>query len=326
MALDYNFNMVFPKVNVINDPDNEFHKTFEIEPLEKGFGLTVGNAIRRIGLSSLPGGAVKQISIKGVAHEYDVFPTIVEDITTVVLAIKNLHLKIDEQDKDYVLTLRGNKAGILTGADIECPAGVEVTNPDLKIVTLASDEDFYMELIASKGLGYVLAETHRGKEKKANTIFVDSNYTPVQNIHYAVEDTRVGDMTNYDKLILDITTNGTVSPEDAFIYSSHILKTHMTVFEELDTSVESSEVFEDPTQIVEGTLEVDNDNETSTSIEILEISNRAYNGLKRANINTIEELCTKTKKAIAALDNIGAKTVDEIEKQLEELGYSLQQQ
>ncbi len=323
MALDYNFNMVFPKVKVIDDPANVFHKTFEIEPLEKGFGLTIGNALRRIGLSSLPGGAVKQISIKGVAHEFDVFPTIVEDITTVVLSIKNLHLKIDEQDQDYVLTLRGNKAGILTAADIECPAGVEVTNPDLKIVTLASDTDFYMELIASKGLGYILAETHRGKEKKANTIFVDSTYTPVENIHYSVEDTRVGDMTNYDKLILDITTNGTVSPEDAFVYSSHIMKQHMNIFENLDTTVEESEVFEDLNAgIVDSELEEENV-VTTTSIEILEISNRAYNGLKRANVNTIEELCTKSKKEISSLDNIGAKTVDEIEKQLEELGYSL---
>lgn len=323
MALDYNFNMVFPKVKVIDDPNNEFHKTFEIEPLEKGFGLTIGNALRRIGLSSLPGGAVKQISIKGVAHEYDVFPVIVEDITTVVLSIKDLHLKIDEQDQDYVLTLRGNKAGVLTAADIECPAGVEVTNPDLKIVTLASDSEFYMELIASKGLGYVLAETHRGKEKKANTIFVDSSYTPVSNIHYAVEDTRVGDMTNFDKLVLDITTNGTVSPEDAFIYSSHILKDHMNIFENLDTSIDESQVFQDPNVTSTSSLEDEESESVTTSIEILEISNRAYNGLKRANINTIEELCTKSKKEISSLDNIGAKTVDEIEKQLEELGYSL---
>lgn len=323
MALDYNFNMVFPKVKVIDDPENIFHKTFEIEPLEKGFGLTIGNALRRIGLSSLPGGAVKQISIKGVAHEYDVFPTIVEDITTVVLSIKNLHLKIDEQDQDYVLTLRGNKAGELTAADIECPAGVEVTNPDLKIVTLASDSDFYMELIASKGLGYVLAETHRGKEKKANTIFVDSTYTPVENIHYAVEDTRVGDMTNYDKLILDITTNGTVSPEDAFIYSSHIMRDHMTIFENLDTTIAESQVFQDPNAGSISSIIEEESVSTTTSIEILEISNRAYNGLKRANVNTIEELCTKSKKEISSLDNIGAKTVDEIEKQLEELGYSL---
>ncbi len=315
--------MVFPKVKVIDDPNNEFHKTFEIEPLEKGFGLTIGNALRRIGLSSLPGGAVKQISIKGVAHEYDVFPVIVEDITTVVLSIKDLHLKIDEQDQDYVLTLRGNKAGVLTAADIECPAGVEVTNPDLKIVTLASDSEFYMELIASKGLGYVLAETHRGKEKKANTIFVDSSYTPVSNIHYAVEDTRVGDMTNFDKLVLDITTNGTVSPEDAFIYSSHILKDHMNIFENLDTSIDESQVFQDPNVTSTSSLEDEESESVTTSIEILEISNRAYNGLKRANINTIEELCTKSKKEISSLDNIGAKTVDEIEKQLEELGYSL---
>lgn len=321
MALDYDFNMVFPKVNVDTNPENEFAKQFTIEPLEKGYGTTVGNALRRIALSSLPGGAVKQISIKGVAHEYDVLPTIVEDITTIVLAVKGLNLAIDSQDQDYVLTLRGNKKGILTGADIECPVGVEVKNKDLKIVTLAEDGDFYMELIASKGIGYVLAEVHRGKEKKANTIFVDSIYTPVTKFSYGVEDTRVGDMTNFDKLVVNIETNGMITPEEALSYSSHIMREHMVLLENVEQTIEQSKVFEDKKDTsVESVVE--ESSPAATSIETLDISNRAYNGLKRANVNSIEELCAKTKKEISALDNIGAKTVDEIEKQLEELGHS----
>lgn len=322
MALDYDFNMVFPKVNVTENSENEFSKQFAIEPLEKGFGTTVGNALRRIALSSLPGGAVKQISIKGVAHEFDVLPSIVEDITTVVLAVKDLKLNIETQDQDYALILRGSKKGVLTAGDIECPVGVEVMNKDLKIATLSEDTDFYMELIASKGIGYVLAEVHRGKEKKANTIFVDSIYTPVTKFSYFVEDTRVGDMTNYDKLLLNIETNGMLTPEEALSYASHIMKEHMLLLENVEETIEQSKVFEEKKEVtVEDTVSLVEE-EISTSIETLDISNRAYNGLKRANINSIEELCAKSKKEISSLDNIGAKTVDEIEKQLEELGYS----
>jgi len=311
--------MIFPKVKVIDDAKDANHKTFQIDPLESGFGITIGNTLRRISLSSLPGGAVKQISIKGVSHEFDVLPTIVEDITTVVLSVKDLKLRIDNQDEDYVLKLEGNKKGELYGKDIICPAGVEVVNKDCKIVTLAKDEDFYMEFVASKGLGYVLSEDNRGKEKKANVIYVDSIYTPVTKFAYRVEDTRVGDKTNYDKLFVDIHTNGTITPEEALSYSAHIMKEHMLLLENLQETIEKSKVFNE-IKIVD-TIEAAVQSE-ETSIETLDISNRAYNGLKRANINTIEELCVKSKKEISSLDNIGAKTVDEIEKQLEELGFS----
>jgi DNA-directed RNA polymerase subunit alpha len=311
--------MIFPKVKVLDDKNDPNHKQFQIDPLESGFGITIGNTLRRISLSSLPGGAVKQISIKGVSHEFDVLPTIIEDITTVVLAVKDLKLRIDNQDEDYVLTLSGNKAGVLTAADIVCPAGVEIVNKDLKIVTLADDKDFYMEFVASKGLGYVLAETNRGKEKKASVIYVDSIYTPVTKFAYSVEDTRVGDKTNFDKLILDIYTNGTITPEEALSYSSHIMKEHMFILENIEETIERSKVFQ---EVKVESVDVADVPAEETSIETLDISNRAYNGLKRAGINTIEELCEKSKKEISSLDNIGAKTVDEIEKQLEELGYN----
>ncbi len=317
----YNFNMVFPKVKVNEVNENPNHKQFEIDPLESGFGITVGNALRRIALSSLPGGAVKQISIKGVSHEFDVLDAIVEDITTVVLAVKNLRLRIEEQDQDYVLTLKTNKAGTITAGDIEVPAGVEVINKDLKIATLNEGHEFEMELIADKGLGYVLADTNRGKEKQARLIFVDSIYTPVSRFAFHVEDTRVGDKTNYDKLIIDIETNGTISPEEAISYSGHIMKEHMLLMENLEETIEQSKVFQEQKMIVENEAVVV-DKKEETSIETLDISNRAYNGLKRANINTIEELCSKSKKEISSLDNIGAKTVDEIEQQLIELGYN----
>ncbi len=317
----YNFNMVFPKVKVNEVNENPNHKQFEIDPLESGFGITVGNTLRRIALSSLPGGAVKQISIKGVSHEFDVLDAIVEDITTVVLAVKNLRLRIDEQDQDYVLTLKTDKSGIITAGDIDAPAGVEVINKDLKIATLNEGHEFEMELIADKGVGYVLADTNRGKEKQARLIFVDSIYTPVSRFTYHVEDTRVGDKTNYDKLIIDIETNGTISPEEAISYAGHIMKEHMLLMENLEETIERSKVFQEQKMIVENEA-VSVDKKEETSIETLDISNRAYNGLKRANINTIEELCSKSKKEISSLDNIGAKTVDEIEQQLIELGYN----
>ncbi len=317
----YDFNMVFPKVKVTEVNENPNHKKFEIDPLESGFGITVGNALRRIALSSLPGGAVKQISIKGVSHEFDVLEAINEDITSVVLAIKNLRLRLEEQDQDYVLTLKTNKAGTITAGDIDAPVGVEVINKDLVIATLNEGHEFEMELVADKGLGYVLADTNRGKEKIANVIFVDSIYTPVSRFAFHVEDTRVGDKTNYDKLIVDIETNGTISPEEAISYSGHIMKEHMMLMADLENTIEQSKVFQEQKMIVENE-EVTVDKSEETSIETLDISNRAYNGLKRANINTIEELCAKSKKEISSLDNIGAKTVDEIEQQLIELGYN----
>ncbi len=317
----YDFNMVFPKVKVTEVNENPNHKKFEIDPLESGFGITVGNALRRIALSSLPGGAVKQISIKGVSHEFDVLEAINEDITSVVLAVKNLRLRLEEQDHDYVLTLKTNKAGTITAGDIDAPEGVEVINKDLVIATLNEGHEFEMELVADKGLGYVLADTNRGKEKIANIIFVDSIYTPVSRFAFHVEDTRVGDKTNYDKLIVDIETNGTISPEEAISYSGHIMKEHMMLMADLENTIEQSKVFQEQKMIVESE-EVTVDKSEETSIETLDISNRAYNGLKRANINTIEELCAKSKKEISSLDNIGAKTVDEIEQQLIELGYN----
>lgn len=322
MNYTYDFDLALPSISKVDaETNSEFRQQFEVRPLENGFGITVGNALRRIALSTLPGGAVTKIQIKGVSHEFDVLDSIVEDITSVVLAVKDLKVKIDEQNQDFVLVLEGNKKGELYASDIECPAGVEIINKDKKIVTLASDTPFYMELTARKGIGYKLADENRGKEKKANVIYVDSIYTPVKVFSYHVEDTRVGDITNYDRLLIDIETNGTITPEEALSYSAHIMKEHMALLENIEEAINQSQVFienkiEQETQIVE---EAENQN----AIETLDISNRAYNGLKRAGINTIEDLCKKTKKEIAAVDNIGAKTVDEIQKQLQELGYVL---
>lgn len=316
----YDFDLIFPQIEVIEDTENQFHNTFEISPLQSGYGVTLGNALRRVALSSLPGSAIKQISIKGVSHEFDVLSTIVEDITSIVLAVKNIALRIDPayQNEEFVLTLEGNATGSLTAGDIICPMGVEIINKDLHLVTLAEDAPFYMELVAVTGTGYILSDENRGKEKKANVIYVDSIFTPVSLFSYSVTDTRVGDKTNYDKLTIDIHTNGMLTPKEALSYASHIMKEHMYILENIDETIEKSRVF------TEFKLVSDFEEEPSkeqTSIETLDVSNRAYNGLKRAKINTIEELCAKSKKEIAALDNIGAKTVDEIEKQLEELGF-----
>lgn len=322
MNYTYDFDLVLPTISKVDaDTNNEYRQCFEIRPLENGFGITVGNALRRVALSTLPGGAVTKIQIKGVSHEFDVLDTIVEDITSVVLAVKDLKVKIDEQNQDFVLVLEGNKKGELYASDIQCPAGVEIINKDLKIVTLAENKPFYMELTARKGIGYKLADENRGKEKKANVIYVDSIYTPVKVFSYRVEDTRVGDITNYDRLLIDIETNGTISPEEALSYSAHIMKEHMMLVENIEEAINQSQVF------IESKVEVDtqiiDEADSQNAIETLDISNRAYNGLKKAGINTIEDLCNKTKKEIAAVDNIGAKTVDEIQKQLQELGYVL---
>ncbi len=318
MSKAYNFDMVFPKV-VVENGENENHKRFILEPLENGFGITIGNVLRRIALSSLPGGAVKKINIKGVNHEYDVIPGAIEDVTSVILALKELYFKIEEQDEDYVLTISVNKKGEILASDINCPEGVEIINKDKKIVTLSEKIEFNMEIVVSKGIGYKLADENRGKEKKSQEIFIDSIFTPVTKFAYHVEDTRVGDKTNYDKLILDIWTNGMLTPEEVLTYSAHILKEHTLLIENLEDTIALSNVFNKEVEIKE--VEEESEEEEYTSIEALDISNRAYNGLKRANINTIEELVQKNKKEIGTLDNIGAKTIDEIETQLEDLGF-----
>lgn len=315
----YDFNIVFPSVKIIDDENNPHRKQFVIEPLENGFGITVGNALRRIALSTLPGGAVKKIKIAGVAHEFDSIKGARDEVTNVVLAVKDLNVRIDNQDDEVTLNLKGNKKGDLLAGDIICPEGVEIINKDLRIVTLTEDVDFEMEIVVAKGRGYVLAEENRNKEKKANEIYVDSIFTPVERFSYEVTDTRVGDKTNYDKLIIDIETNGMLTPEEAISYSAHIMKEHTLLLENLEETINKSIVFNEAAQaaLVEETQE---SQEEETSIETLDISNRAYNGLKRANINTIEELAKHSKKEISGLDNIGSKTVDEIEQQLTDLG------
>lgn len=319
MMNTYDFNIVFPSVKIIDDENNPHRKQFVIEPLENGFGITVGNALRRIALSTLPGGAVKKIKIAGVAHEFDSIKGARDEVTNVVLAVKDLNVRIDNQDDEVTLNLKGNKKGDLLAGDIICPEGVEIINKDLRIVTLTEDVDFEMEIVVAKGRGYVLAEENRNKEKKANEIYVDSIFTPVERFSYEVTDTRVGDKTNYDKLIIDIETNGMLTPEEAISYSAHIMKEHTLLLENLEETINKSIVFNEAAQaaLVEETQE---NQEEETSIETLDISNRAYNGLKRANINTIEELAKHSKKEISGLDNIGSKTVDEIEQQLTDLG------
>lgn len=321
----YDFNIVFPSVKIIDDETNPHRKQFVIEPLENGFGITVGNALRRIALSTLPGGAVKKIKIAGVAHEFDTINGARDEVTSVVLAVKDLNIRIDNQEEEVTLRLFGNKKGDLLAGDIECPEGVEIINKDLRLVTLTEDVDFEMEILASKGRGYILAEENRNKEKKANEIYVDSIFTPVERFSYEVTDTRVGDKTNYDKLIIDIETNGMLTPEEAISYSAHIMKEHTLLLENLEETINKSIVFNEAAQaaLVE---ESEESQEEETSIETLDISNRAYNGLKRANINTIEELAKHSKKEISGLDNIGSKTVDEIEQQLTDLGIKFREE
>ncbi len=321
----YDFNIVFPCVKIINDDENPHRKQFIIEPLENGFGITVGNALRRIALSTLPGGAVKKIKIADVAHEFDTIKGARDEVTSVVLAIKDLNLRINNQEEEVVLRLKSNKKGELFASDIECPEGVEIINKDLRIITLTEDIDFDMEIVATKGRGYVLAEENRNKEKKANEIYVDSIFTPVEKFSYEVTDTRVGDKTNYDKLIIDIETNGMLTPEEAISYSAHIMKEHTLLLENLEETINKSIVFN---EVVQAALEEDSSesHEEETSIETLDISNRAYNGLKRANINTIEELAKHSKKEISGLDNIGSKTVGEIEQQLTDLGIKFREE
>lgn len=325
MSQIYNYNIVFPKIEV-KDTDNPNKKQFILEPLEHGFGTTIGNALRRIALSTLPGGAVRRITIGGVAHEFDSVNGSIDEVTSIILKVKDLKIRIDDSvdEEEVYLEINKDTKGDVLASDIICPTGVEVINKDLVLLTLTEDVEFKMVLEAVKGRGYVLAEQNRGKEKTPNEIYVDSIFTPVEKFSFNVEDTRVGDKTNYDKLTIDIETNGMLTPEEAISHASHIMMEHIGYLSNIEENINKSNVFDEPS-FNEIITDDEEDTEDETSIETLDISNRAYNGLKRAGINTIEELIQRSRKEISTLDNIGSKTVDEIEVQLSDLGISFKE-
>ena len=306
-----------PRVEVIEKENGSVTK-FVVEPLERGFGITLGNCLRRTLLGSMPGAAAVAIKIDGIQHEFSSIPGVTEDVTDIVLNIKNLAVKTSVLDEDFTTTLYLHKkgAGVVTAQDIEVNDQVEILNPDLKICTLDDNAKLDMEIIIGRGRGYVPAQKNKKEEYPIGTIAIDSIFTPVKAVNYSVESTRVGQSIDYDKLTLDVTTNGTMSAKEIISLAAKIVQDHIQLFVGLvdymgDMDILVSHEEDKPVKVME------------MSIEDMDLSVRSYNCLKRANINTIEDLTKKSKDDMLKVRNLVLKSLEEVIHKLEGMGLSL---
>jgi len=298
-----------PSIKIEKSDDKRYGR-FVIMPLERGYGITIGNSLRRIMLSSLPGFAVSEIKVEGVQHELSTIPGVKEDMTEIILNIKSLAIK-------YVgTTPEPNGEGVVKASDIQHDSDIEIANPDQVIATLCGkNAKLYMELTVTEGRGYVGADRVRPGDHNIGTIAVDAIYTPIERVNATVEDTRVGQSTDYDKLTLDVYTNGTITPEEAVSIAAKILSEHLGLLVDLSEKGAGIEILS-PAVPVDPNVQVD-----GMSIEDLELSVRSFNCLKRAGINTVAELCEKTIEDMMKVRNLGKKSLDEIQLKLEEIGY-----
>ena len=297
--------------------DNKFGR-FVVEPLERGYGLTLGNSLRRIMLSSLPGAAVSQIKIDGVQHEFSCIEGVKEDVSDIIMNIKSLAIRnTSETDEPKTAYIEYEGEGVVHASDIQTDQDIHIMNPDQVIATLSGRKTkLFIELTITKGRGYVSADRNKDEDTKIGVIPVDSIYTPVQRVNVTVENTRVGQQTDFDKLTLDVTTNGTLGPDEAVSLAAKVLSEHLSVFIDLSDNAKTTEVMAEPVD----------DNRTKAmemSIEELELSVRSFNCLKRAGINTVQELCSKTPDEMMKVRNLGKKSLDEVLEKLKELGLKL---
>ena len=297
------------------EPDDAAYGKYVVEPLERGYGMTLGNSLRRILLSSLPGYAATSIKIAGVQHEFTTVPGVKEDVTEIVLNIKRLLVKLHCQGVKTVYIDAVGPCEVKAG-DIKADGEVEILNPDLLICTLGPDATLNMEITLSQGRGYVSAEGNKTPQTPIGVIPVDSIYSPVKKVNYTVEPCRVGDRTDYDKLTLEVWTNGTIPAMDAVSLGAKIMSDHLTVFTGLSDAVSTGST------IVEKTSDRP-DAKLSMTIDELDLSVRSFNCLKRANINTVADLINKTGEDMMKVRNMGKKSLDEVQKKLEMMGLSL---
>ncbi len=307
-----------PRIEIAEISDDNKYGKFVVEPLERGYGITLGNSLRRIMLSSLPGTAVSQVKIKGVLHEFSSLPGVKEDVTEIVMNIKDLCIKNNSttnEPKVAYIDASGDK--VVTAGDIQVDADLEILNPDLVIANLSGPEaKLEMELLITNGRGYVGSDKNKGLDSSIDAIAVDSIYTPVERVNLTVQNTRVGQVTDYDKLTLDVFTNGTLVPDEAVSLAAKVLSEHLNLFIDLSENAKSVDVMvEKEDDQKEKVLEM--------SIDELELSVRSYNCLKRAGINTVEELTNKTPDDMMKVRNLGRKSLDEVYAKLKELGLSL---
>ena len=305
------------KPNIIcekQNSDNTYAK-FVMEPLERGFGSTLGNSIRRVLLSCLPGAAVTRVKIDGVLHEFSTMDGVSEDIVNIVMNLKGLAVKLYVNEaKTLILDVQGPKE--VTAADISLDADVEILNPDMHVATLDKGSNIYMEITVEKGRGYVLADRNKEQDMPIGVIPVDSLFTPVRKVNFTVENTRVGQITDYDKLAIELWTNGTIAPDEAVSLAAKIVSEHLAQFIGLTEHVQNVEIMVEPEEDKkEKVLEI--------TIEELDLSVRSYNCLKRAGINTVEELIKRNEEEMMKVRNLGRKSLEEVEQKLAALGLSL---
>ena len=305
-----------PQYKVTEYIESNNYGKFEIEPLERGFGDTLGNSLRRVMLSSLPGSAITSVYIEGVMHEFQTIEGIYEDVTTIVLNLKNVVVK-NHTEENQVLTLNVDKEGVVTAGDIECPADVEIINKDQVIATIVNGGSLHMEMTVSNGRGFVRAEANKKllKDAKLGTIAIDSAYSPIDRINYEVEDARVGQATNYDKLTVEVSTNGAMKPEEAIALASRILVEHFEILTELNEIA-------DITGLMTQQDEDPKVKALETSIDDMEFSVRAYNCLKRSGINTMQDLVNRKESDMMKIRNLGKKSLKEVLDKVKQMGLS----
>ncbi len=313
------FDFDSPNIEVAEISEDKRYGKFIVEPLERGYGITLGNSLRRIMLASLPGAAVSQVKIDGVLHEFSSIPGVKEDVTEIVMNLKSLAIKNNcetDEVKKAIIDFEGE--GVVRASDIQVDQDIEIMNPDQVIATLngGKDSKLYMEILITKGRGYISADKNKSEDLPIGVIAVDSIYTPVERVNITVENTRVGQITDYDKLSLDVYTDATLAPDEAVSLAAKVLSEHLKLFINLSENAKNAEVMiEKEDDEKEKVLEM--------SIDELELSVRSYNCLKRAGINTVEELTNRTSEDMMKVRNLGRKSLDEVLAKLKELGLQL---
>lgn len=313
------FDFEKPKIEIAEISEDKRYGRFVVEPLERGYGTTLGNSLRRIMLSSLPGSAVSQVKIDGVVHEFCAIPGVKEDVTEIIMNIKNLAVK-NNSDINEVKTAYIEAEGecVVTAKDIQVDQDIEIVNSDQVIATLSGGPDcrLFIEMTITNGRGYVGADKNKTEDMPIDMISIDSIYTPVERVNLTVENTRVGQITDFDKLTLDVYTNGTLAPDEAVSLAAKVLSEHLNSFIDSSENAKTVDVMVD---------KVNNEKEKvlEMNIDELELSVRSYNCLKRAGINTVEELCNKTSEDMMKVRNLGRKSLEEVLTKLKELGLSL---
>ena len=313
------FDFEKPNIEIAEISEDKKYGRFVVEPLERGYGTTLGNSLRRIMLSSLPGAAVSQVKIEGVLHEFSSIPGVKEDVTEIIMNIKNLAIRNNSASNDpKIAYIEFEGEGVVRASDIQVDSDIEIMNPDLVIANLngGADSKLYMELTITKGRGYISADKNKSEDTPIGVIAVDSIYTPIERVNLKVENTRVGQITDYDKLTLDVYQNGTIQPDEAVSLAAKVLNEHLSLFIDLSDRGIEAQVMADKPMDPKGKV-------MDMNIDELELSVRSYNCLKRAGINTVEELCNKTADDMMKVRNLGRKSLEEVLGKLNELGLQL---